>query len=231
MKRLFGLDINSAWVAGGYFILYFIYLFFVQENEFAHWLSMVAIPFSIVYFFPKRTADSPGFKAVLSSFGLEKSRLRNGVLWAILIGLTLSFLQIFLSRDNSKILAILQDGSFLYRFPAALLLMMLTAGFTEEFLFRGFLQTRFQEYFRSKWVAIAITSFLFGIYHLPYAYLNPHWPSHGNFLEALSSALGQGVPIGLILGVLYWRSGNNLLACVVLHALVDSFPAMLIFKF
>jgi membrane protease YdiL (CAAX protease family) len=39
------------------------------------------------------------------------------------------------------------------------------------------------------------------------------------------------VPIGLILGWLYARSKNNLLACVVCHALINTFPGMLQLKF
>jgi membrane protease YdiL (CAAX protease family) len=84
--------------------------------------------------------------------------------------------------------------------------------------------------FSSKVIAVIITSILFGIYHLPYAYLNPRWPSHGNLSEAFSSALGQGIPTGLILGTLYARAKNNLLACIIVHSLVNSLPAMLAIK-
>lgn len=74
-------------------------------------------------------------------------------------------------------------------------------------------------------------SLLFGLCHLPYAYLNPRWPSHGNWPGAFALAFGQGIPMGLILGTMYARTKNNLFACIVVHALINSFPAMLQIKF
>ncbi|MBI4429371.1 MAG: CPBP family intramembrane metalloprotease [Ignavibacteriales bacterium] len=126
---------------------------------------------------------------------------------------------------------LITTGKFAYLFPLAIVLMLFTAGFTEEFFFRGFLQTRLQQLFSSNVVGVIVSSILFGIYHLPYAYLNPRWPSHGNLPEAFWSALGQGIPMGLILGTLYVRTKNNLLSCVVVHSLLNSLPAMLAIKF
>jgi membrane protease YdiL (CAAX protease family) len=108
--------------------------------------------------------------------------------------------------------------------------MLITAGFTEEFFFRGFLQTRFQNAFKSNMISIVLTSLAFGLYHLPYAYLNPRWPSCGNLLDALSLAFSQGVPVGLILGTVYLRTGNNLMASIIVHTMINALPAMLVFK-
>jgi len=212
--------------AMSYYAVYLAYLFFSLENEFLHWLTMVIIPLGFFYMYRWKVSGSWDIKSTLSSFGLDKTTLWNGLHWAILIGLILSFLQFYLSRDNDKILFLVASGKFVYLFPMSLVLMLFTAGFTEEFFFRGFLQTRLQQLFSSKIIAVIITSILFGMYHLPYAYLNPHWPSHGNLSEAFSSALGQGIPMGLILGTVYAFTKNNLLACVVIHSLLNSLPAM-----
>ena len=66
--------------------------------------------------------------------------------------------------------------------------MMLTAGFTEEFFFRGFLQTRLEVLTRSRVAAVLLASICFGLYHLPYAYFNPAWPSAGD-IAVLGSLL------------------------------------------
>ena len=64
--------------------------------------------------------------------------------------------------------------------PSAFLLMLLTAAFTEEFLFRGIFQRAIASRTRSHLVAIASATVAFSLYHVPYAYLNPNWPSlHG----------------------------------------------------
>jgi membrane protease YdiL (CAAX protease family) len=178
----------------------------------------------------KRRAATSTMKATLSAVGLERGRSTNGILWAILIGLALSGLQLVLSRNKDVIWGLIVSGKALILFPLTLIIMLLTAGFTEEFFFRGVLQTRMQCLFKSKVVAVVVTSLLFGLYHLPYAYLNPRWPSHGNWPEAFGAAFGQGVPMGLILGTLYVRTKNNLVACIFVHALINSLPGMLIVK-
>ena len=72
-------------------------------------------------------------------------------------------------------------------FPLALVLLMMTAGFTEEFFFRGVLQTRLTTSLKSKVWGVVVAAVLFGLYHLPYAYLHPGWPSHGDWGAWLES--------------------------------------------
>jgi membrane protease YdiL (CAAX protease family) len=76
-----------------------------------------------------------------------------------------------------------------------------------------------------------VASIFFGVYHLPYAYFNPNWPSAGDWGAAWSSALGQGIPGGLILGGLYLYTKRNLVACILLHALTNAFPVMGMIRF
>jgi membrane protease YdiL (CAAX protease family) len=142
----------------------------------------------------------------------------------LLLGLALSGLQLVLSRNRAAILELLLTGRGLIILPVAFVLMLFTAGFTEEFFFRGILQTRLQARFRSSVVAVMVASVLFGIYHLPYAYLNPRWPSHGDWTAAAGAAFGQAIPAGLILGTLYARR-PNLLACVLVHTMTNLLPA------
>lgn len=221
-----GIRTEAVWVLT-YFALYLGYLAITLENEIAHWLSLVVIPFAALFLFQNLRIPSWRLSTSLRTVGLEKSRSTNGIVWAIVIGLALSGLQFVLSRSRDQIWALFVSGKALYLFPMSLVLMLFTAGFTEEFFFRGVLQTRLQSLLRSNVMAVVVTSMLFGLYHLPYAYLNPRWPSQGNWPEALGAAFGQGVPMGLILGTVYVRSKNNLAACVLVHALVNSLPGML----
>lgn len=81
---------------------------------------------------------------------------------------------------------------------------------------------------QSKVAAVLISAALFGLYHLPYAYLNPRWPSHGDLDAALLAAMGQGGIAGLILGAVFVRAQGNLLAPVVVHAMTNALPAMVL---
>ena len=108
--------------------------------------------------------------------------------------------------------------------------MLITAGFTEEFFFRGFLQTRIVRATNSRLFGVAAASIMFGLYHLPYAYLNPNWPSHGDLTAAISMVLSEAVLMGIILGVLFEKTNNNLMACVLMHSLFNALPAVAMLK-
>lgn len=220
---------KTAWLAPSYFALYLAYLFLYQENELQHWISLVLLPALLVYVLHRVMGIGPG--ATLHSLGLAKGALRRGLLVAIALGLVLSVFQVSQSRYADQILEIFRSGRAAWLFPLSFVLMFLTAGFTEEFFFRGFLQTRLEQLLGSRIAGLFAASLCFGVYHLPYAYFNPNWPSAGDWGAAWSSALGQGVPGGLILGALYLYSGRNLLAPAVLHALINALPAMGMIRF
>jgi membrane protease YdiL (CAAX protease family) len=52
-----------------------------------------------------------------------------------------------MSRYADEVWEIIRSGPVLYLFPLTIVLMLLTAGFTEEFFFRGFIQTRLEQCF------------------------------------------------------------------------------------
>lgn len=220
---------KEMWLASLYFPLYLAYLFWKLEGELGHWGTMVLLPFLLVMVL-NRGREAP-ISSALASFGLRWGNLRKGLGGTLVLGVGLGLFQLFLSRSGPAALEAFRTGAALYLLPLAFVLMLGMAGFTEEFFFRGFLQTRIEALAGSKWTGLILTSVLFGVYHLPYAYFNPHWPSSGDWGAAWTSALGQGIPAGLILGGLYLFSGRNLAACVILHALVDTFPAMGLIKF
>jgi len=213
-----------------YFAIYLGYLFVNPENEFMHWITLVFLPLILIYLFQKMTLPVASFMQSLASIGLDRNNLKNGLYWAILIGLAISFLQLFLSRQSSQIWQTFQSGKVIYLFPLTFLIMFFTAGLTEEFFFRGVLQTRLARLFKSNFWAVVATSALFSLYHLPYAYLNPRWPSHGNWMAAIGSASFLGIA-GLILGTVYVKTKSNLLACILVHSLTNVLPGMTMIKF
>jgi membrane protease YdiL (CAAX protease family) len=179
----------------------------------------------------KVLVEGGGVKEIGGHGGLRRGNLGKGMGWALLLGAAFGFVQIFLSGNSAETQEAIRSGRALYLLPLGFVLMMMLAGFTEEFFFRGFLQTRAVALLRSKWLAVVIVALLFGVYHLPYAYFNPHWPSAGDWGAAWFAALGNGVPGGLVLGALYVKSNRNLVACIVLHSMIGAFPAMTALKF
>jgi membrane protease YdiL (CAAX protease family) len=220
---------RDGWIALAYTLLYVGYLFWRQESEAAHWITMVMLPLAIASLALPRGERTAA--RALGSLGIRRGHFKAGVIWALLGGILITAFQAFYGGQAEAVQALFRNGRALWLLPLTFLLMMGLAGFTEEVLFRGFLQTRLEKLLRSRWLAVVAAAFLFGLYHLPYAYLNPRWPSHGDWSTAWSAALGNGVPGGLILGALYVVSRGNLLACVVLHSLINVAPAMTLIHF
>jgi membrane protease YdiL (CAAX protease family) len=93
----------------------------------------------------------------------------------------------------------------------------LIGGFYEELVFRGFIQSAFQQYLQqsrySFWIAGIITSMLFGLYH---------W-QQGVF-GMIPAALG-----GLLWTFLLWRFKGNLWYAIISHAVYDTIALIMIY--
>ena len=226
-------DIHGETILGlGYYLIYMVYLtvFVDFETEITHWITLVLLPLGLLYGVQRKLLSPPSLKRTFSSVGLTKKGLKNGFPWAFLIGLLMIPAQLLFSRQRETIWDLLTSGKFFLLFPIVFLLMFLTAGFTEEFFFRGILQTRFTLLLRSDFRAVLLTSFLFAVYHLPYAYLLEQWPSHGNLQLALITVFVEGFPTGIVLGFLYARS-KNLLAPIFLHSIINAIVGVTFIKF
>jgi membrane protease YdiL (CAAX protease family) len=219
---------RQALMALAYFGLYLAWLFATLEGEMAHWLTLVALPLALIWLAARPAAGESRLAVALRSVGLARGNLATGLAWAATAGLALSVLQVLVSQRRLAVWELIQAGSFVYLLPLTFALLLLTAAFTEEFFFRGVLQTRLARWSGSHLAAVALTSVLFGLYHLPYALLNPRWPSYGDPAAALAAAMGQGVVGGLILGFVFVRARGNLLAPVLVHALINSVPGMVL---
>jgi membrane protease YdiL (CAAX protease family) len=221
---------REALTAPTYVALYLAYLTINPESELLHWVTLVALPLFLTWIV--RAPDRRGIAPVLGSFGLRRGNLLRGVGWALLLGLVFAVMQGMGGSEHAEeIRAVIRSGRVFVALPVAFIAMMLTAGFTEEFFFRGFVQTRLTTLTHSRVAGVLITATLFGLYHVPYAYLNPNWPTYGDLGAAFGSAMGQGGIGGLILGALYALTRGNLLACIIVHSSINAIWFMTMIKF
>lgn len=220
---------DPAWMALAYFAVYLAWLFFSLEGEAGHWPTMVLLPLALIVAF-RPGALRKRIVGALRSVGLAPGRPWRGVALTVGLCVAAGLFQVAFSSRREEMVALLTSAHALVSVPVALAFLLLMTGITEEVLFRGYLQTRMERLTGSRWWGLVIASVLFGVYHLPYAYLNPQWPSHGDWSAAWLASLGQGIPGGLILGGLFLYARRNLYLPILLHAGVDLLPVALMLK-
>lgn len=222
---------RRALLALGYFAVYMGYHFWRPESDPLHWVSLVIVPLALIYAFEREPEGERSLRATLASVGLRRGNLATGLRWAIPLGLLISALAALASSRRAEVWDVVTSVRALYMLPAAFLLLLLLAAFTEEVFFRGILQTRLTDWTRSRVAGVLITALLFGIYHIPYAFLKPSWPSYGDLGAATTVALWEGGLGGLILGAVFVFAKRNLVASILVHALIDLFPAVALIRF
>jgi len=208
-----------------YFVLYLIYLFFHQEGELAHWGTLVLIPLLGLWYARRRSDPEFRAKATLKEVGLFWPLPRQGMAIAVVLVLALQIVQLMNRHQRAALDPILSSSHAVWLVPTAFLLIMVTAAFTEEVFFRGLIQRSVTERTGSNTVGVLVATIAFSLYHVPYAYLNPAWPSAGDLGHAVQLAFANGVPGGVIIGLLFIRSRHNLTAPILVHAAVDWIPA------
>lgn len=74
---------------------------------------------------------------------------------------------------------------------------------------------------KQPYIAIVFTSILFGLYHFPFAYYL--WEqTAGSVVDSLKAILVEQAVTGCALGLMYYKSSNNLWSSAVLHAFVNA---------
>ena len=144
-----------------------------------------------------------------SSIGFSPITIKEGLL-AIGIGIVLSISVPLLTLLASQFLPSAEDGSILdatvQNSWQMLLLGVLTAGITEEIIFRGYLIERLQELTGRPLIAVGVSVLAFALPHI----LN--WN--------VTHVLGVVLPLGLILSWLYlWK--RNILFNMIVHVVID----------
>ncbi|MFQ5891678.1 MAG: lysostaphin resistance A-like protein [Candidatus Methanofastidiosia archaeon] len=91
------------------------------------------------------------------------------------------------------------------------------SGFSEEFFFRAFIQTRFSTLLKSKVSGVLIGSLLYGLLHIPNIM---QWYPSTTLVEAFCRAFFVQTFMGIIFGVL-WERTRSLIPCVFVHSGVN----------
>lgn len=180
-------------------------------NGISFWMLLVIVPCLILL--------SRGYR--LSDMGLTREHLRGNVRVTLLAGGVTGLVMLLLTPGGR----FLRSGevpatTLALGLLASLSVAILTAGFHEEFFFRAVLQTRLSEALNSRLSGLFLATLIFSLYHLPFTlYVGNTWPSAGRIGYALALTFTEPVLGGLIMGVLWLRT-RNLVAPVIIHALV-----------
>jgi membrane protease YdiL (CAAX protease family) len=216
---------KASWVLG-YFGLYFTYLWLARESELWHWVSLVALPWTVLWLLARRRESGLRLREVGRRLGLAWPRSSRGMGLALALVVAVQGIQLLNHSQREEIASVFSSAEGLRIVPAAFLFGLATAGFTEEFFFRGILQRALSIRFGSQGYGILGASALFALYHVPYAYLNPSWPSAGDLPRAFLLAGTNGFAGGVILGLVFARARMSLVPCILVHAAVDWMPAI-----
>jgi membrane protease YdiL (CAAX protease family) len=110
---------------------------------------------------------------------------------------------LFGTRENNAVVKMI--AQLLKGHPLFLFFIALTAGVTEEFIFRGYVLTRFSQLFKKPYIPVIVSSLLFSALHYKY-----------NSLRELIFAF----LIGIIFSV-YYLKYRNIKAIMLTHFLID----------
>jgi len=197
-------------------------------NQFTNWFFLVIVPFGLLLIARRRGL---ALRATLRSIGITHTGLKDGLkLSAVIVPLSIPILYVVGEQQRAAVEMVLHRPlqalvSFLVSFPLALL----TAGFVEEFFFRGVLQSRLARCTGSEWRGLLIASLLFGLFHLPMYFFSPFEPTHGNLLWASAGVITEQAVMGILLGVLWVRT-HNLTAPLLVHAFTNALALMTMVK-
>lgn len=170
-------------------IIVFLYSIFIEKNTF---LQKEEKKYSAAFY----------IKAVLSLYFI--CLIGGGILNAVI----LFFIQEKISGKLLNLVTVFRNNYFLVIFTC------LTAAIVEEFLMRGYIQTRIEKIYNNPTIGIIISSVLFGILHSTYG--------------TIGQVLGPFF-IGIVFAVFYKRY-SNIKILIICHFMID-FIAMMMMNF
>ena len=143
---------RDALGVGVYCGAYLAYLFVYPEHELWHWLTLVGLPTALLIALGARDRPAVTVRSVLRDAGLFTRPRWTTIVAAVGIVALSIWLQ-FHGRRAGEIRQCFSTGAAVYLFPLSFLLAICTAASTEEFFFRGVLQSRVHQASRSRWMA------------------------------------------------------------------------------
>lgn len=197
-------------------------------NQFTNWLFLVIVPFGLLVLTRGRGLV---LRATLRSVGFTRTGAKDALKLAAIIGpLFIPVLYLVGDQQRAAIQMVFHKPlQAILPFLVSFVLALLTAGFVEEFFFRGVLQSRLAICTGSEWRGLLVASLLFGLFHLPMYFFSPFEPTHGDFIWALASVITEQAVAGVLLGVL-WIKTHNLAAPILVHAFINALAWMTTLK-
>jgi membrane protease YdiL (CAAX protease family) len=114
-----------------------------------------------------------------------------------------------MEEDAAKQIAFMLKGQSIKDLILNLIFVAVFAGVGEELFFRGVLQRLFIKAFKSPWIGIIITAFIFSAIHLQFYGFIPRFI------------------LGILLGLIYWYSGS-LWPAIIAHFAYDALAVIVI---
>ena len=201
-----------------YFVLAMISIQFELQlvNEISNWLLFVLFPLLVTARLRKET-----FRETLHEIGLKRFDKITGLKTLLVCLIYIGIIFTVCCMGDEVVISIVNIPKILAFLPLFWILMILTAGFTEEFFFRGILQRCLMNTLKRPCTAILITSILFGLYHFPFAFYLWEGVS-GNVINSLKMIMTEHVAAGVAFGLLYDKSNQNLWSSILLHSLSNA---------
>lgn len=188
-------------------------------NEATNWLFLVLLPLLILAKL-KKGKFKEAFKEALGEIGLRRMDKKTGINTLLVCILYFAVLMFMFGLGDEKLVMADLPKMFL-RLPVFFGLMFLTAGFTEEFFFRGIVQRCVANSLKHPYIAIVFTGVLFGLYHFPFAYYL--WDqTAGSVMDSLKAILTEQAVTGCAMGLIYHKGNKNLWSSIILHAFVNA---------
>ncbi len=157
-------------------------------------------------------------KNSLSSMGLTTANWKKNLTTGLMAFLAMAIPSVFYSNTANLIFGgKLSLAQISLGFPLSFTYFLFMSGFSEEFFFRTFIQTRFSAILKSKTSGVLITALLFGLLHIPNIM---RWYPGTTLAQAFCRAFFVQTFLGLILGVL-WARTRSLIPGIFLHSGID----------
>ncbi len=215
-------------LALGYALVYIFFMVYFWKSLFEKsivlyqlvglWLLLVVIPMTLLklngYSLPGMGLSRPNRRIILSGF---------------IISLFLIPIIIPLTPTGSALLHGELTFRHLIALPIAFVIMVLTAGFQEEFFFRRILQPRLAALFSEEIRALVLTSFIFALYHLPFLLYDPNVGSKG-LLYVLAFTVVTKLSGGILFGLIWIRT-KSLWPAIILHSMQNALAVLTQFNF
>ena len=201
-----------------YFLLAMMSMQFELQlvNEISNWLFFVLFPLLITARLRKES-----LKKTLLEIGIKRFDKKTGLKTLLVCLIYIVIVFTMFSAGEETDITIEDIPKIVAYLPLFWILMILTAGFTEEFFFRGVLQRCMMNALKRPCTAILISSILFGLYHFPFAFYLWEGVS-GSVIDSLKMILTEHVAAGIAHGLLYDKTSKNLWSSILLHSLSNA---------